>query len=256
LSKKLVFIEQNTSQNTDGKLQIAQEVPPEILNSMYNDYLKNNEVQKAKNIKSAYNFKTGKRIAQSNLNLNLNVPGVGNVLDGGSFVEYSGQTQAHIEKLGWVTYSFNDMNSPFAPNAFDNTAPSIGQYMGTVGKSKRIEAFILPSVRYNFYGSLSDPIYFRYKAYMQQYGWLSQVMSPQIAGITGQSLRMEAFQINVSPQYVGMDSCLCLYQPKVYYRAHVQSIGWQSWVSAGQTAGTTGQSLRVEAMQVRVHLLQ
>jgi uncharacterized protein YjdB len=82
------------------------------------------------------------------------------------------------------------------------------------------------------------------------------VISPQVAGITGQSLRMEAFQIVVAPQYVNMDSCLCIYQPKVYYRAHVQSIGWQPWVSAGQTAGTTGQSLRVEAMQVRVYLLE
>jgi uncharacterized protein YjdB len=190
------------------------------------------------------------------LNLNLYVPAVGYVLDGGYFVESSGSTQAHIEKLGWVTYSFNDMNSPFAPNAYDNTAPAVGQYMGTVGQSKRMEAFTLPNIRYNFNGSLSDQIYFKYKAYMQQYGWLSAVYSPEIAGITGQSLRMEAFQILVNPQYVTMDSCLCLYQPKVYYRAQVQGIGWQPWVTAGQTAGTTNQSLRVEAMQVRVYLLQ
>jgi|GEM_PF-3423191 len=41
---------------------------------MYVDYVKNNEVQKAKNIKSAYDFKTGKRIAESNLNLNYTCP--------------------------------------------------------------------------------------------------------------------------------------------------------------------------------------
>ncbi|MGN6532844.1 MAG: hypothetical protein ACTHK0_13970, partial [Ginsengibacter sp.] len=153
--KNNLFTDQNTFRNPDKNLKIAQEIPPEILNSMYQDYLKNNEIQKAKNIQSAYDFKTGKRIAESSLSLNLNVPGVGYVLDSGYFVESSGLAQAHVEKLGWVTYNFADMNSPFAPNAFDNTAPSNGQYMGTIGQSKRIEAFTLPSVRYNFNGSLS-----------------------------------------------------------------------------------------------------
>jgi len=36
------------------------------------------------------------------------------------------------------------------------------------------------------------------------------------------------------------------------YRVHVQNIGWMSWVSNGATAGTTGQSLRIEAIQIRI----
>ncbi|WP_160679947.1 hypothetical protein [Clostridium sp. C8-1-8] len=32
----------------------------------------------------------------------------------------------------------------------------------------------------------------------------------------------------------------------VRYKAHVESIGWQNYVSEGQIAGTTGQGLRVE----------
>lgn len=36
----------------------------------------------------------------------------------------------------------------------------------------------------------------------------------------------------------------------VSYRAHVQTYGWQDWVSNGATAGTTGQSKRLEALQI------
>ncbi|PZR54353.1 hypothetical protein DNL40_05505 [Xylanimonas oleitrophica] len=33
------------------------------------------------------------------------------------------------------------------------------------------------------------------------------------------------------------------------YRAHVQNVGWQGWLAQGNTAGTTGSALRVEAIQ-------
>ena len=34
------------------------------------------------------------------------------------------------------------------------------------------------------------------------------------------------------------------------YRAHVQNIGWQAAVNQGEVAGTTGQSLRMEYIQI------
>jgi len=36
----------------------------------------------------------------------------------------------------------------------------------------------------------------------------------------------------------------------IRYRAHVQNIGWQGWRTDGQTAGTVGQSLRIEAVEI------
>lgn len=39
------------------------------------------------------------------------------------------------------------------------------------------------------------------------------------------------------------------YFSKLQYRAHVQTVGWMPWVNAGQIAGTTGQSKRLEAVQ-------
>ena len=36
------------------------------------------------------------------------------------------------------------------------------------------------------------------------------------------------------------------------YTGHVQNIGWQSWVSDGEKAGTSGQSLRIEGLKIKV----
>src|SRR5664279_1420731 len=39
---------------------------------------------------------------------------------------------------------------------------------------------------------------------------------------------------------------------KVTYQAHLQNIGWQGYVDNGVTAGTTGQSRRLEAVQIKL----
>ena len=39
----------------------------------------------------------------------------------------------------------------------------------------------------------------------------------------------------------------------IAYQAHVQDVGWMDWVSDGETAGTTGQARRMEA--IRIHLV-
>ncbi|WP_303867635.1 DUF3298 domain-containing protein [Acetobacterium wieringae] len=41
--------------------------------------------------------------------------------------------------------------------------------------------------------------------------------------------------------------------PTATYRTHVQNIGWQDWKSAGQTSGTSGQSLRLEAIEITLN---
>ena len=38
----------------------------------------------------------------------------------------------------------------------------------------------------------------------------------------------------------------------IWYRVHAQNIGWMGWAKNGETAGTTGQSLRLEAIQIRI----
>ena len=40
--------------------------------------------------------------------------------------------------------------------------------------------------------------------------------------------------------------------PSVEYQTHVQQIGWQKWVKNGAVAGTSGRSLRLEALRIRL----
>lgn len=40
--------------------------------------------------------------------------------------------------------------------------------------------------------------------------------------------------------------------PTVSYRTHIQSAGWQGWRKNGKTAGTSGKSLRLEAIQIKL----
>jgi hypothetical protein len=119
---------------------------------------------------------------------------------------------AHVQDIGWMAASWD------------------GQMAGTMGQSKRMEAFNCGI--YNFSSNVN------YRAYVENYGWLGWVSNGAQAGTTGQGLRLEAFQMTVDSGY------------HVTYRAHVSGIGWQGWVRDGQTAGTTGQSRAVEAIQV------
>ena len=76
--------------------------------------------------------------------------------------------------------------------------------------------------------------------HQQAYGWGSTVTDGAQAGIIS-GYRLEALQLSITGgQYTG----------GVTYRAHVSGVGWQSYVSNGATAGTTGQSLRMEAVQI------
>lgn len=52
---------------------------------------------------------------------------------------------------------------------------------------------------------------------------------------------MEALKVNLNNVPVGAS---------IKYESHVQNIGWQSWVSDGQESGTTGRSLRMEAIKI------
>jgi N-acetylmuramoyl-L-alanine amidase len=38
----------------------------------------------------------------------------------------------------------------------------------------------------------------------------------------------------------------------IIYRVHVQDIGWTEWKQNGETAGTTGQSKRIEAIEIKL----
>jgi uncharacterized protein YjdB len=108
-----------------------------------------------------------------------------------------------------------------------------------------------------------------YQAHVQDIGWQGWVSDGEMAGTEGQSRRIEAIRIRLlnAPQGAGvqyrahvkglrveaLEIRLTGGHPwSVIYRAHVQDLGWQEWVADGVTAGTTGQSWRIEALRVIV----
>ena len=40
--------------------------------------------------------------------------------------------------------------------------------------------------------------------------------------------------------------------PQIMYQVHIQKKGWMDWVSNGTIAGTTGQSKRIEAIEIKI----
>lgn len=117
-----------------------------------------------------------------------------------------------------------------------------GQTAGTIGRSRRLEGFWidLRILRKTFPNlKLSG------KAHVQTIGDIvySNIEHDTCVGTTGRALRLEAFLLNIS----GLPS-----GKKLYYRSHLQGIGWQAWKTSGQWSGTQGESRRIEAIQIYI----
>jgi hypothetical protein len=125
-----------------------------------------------------------------------------------------------------------------------------GQPVGTVGL--RLEGVQI--------WSDTPGVVLAYKAHVQNHGWQPEVQDGQLAGSVGFSLRMEAIQIRLAS--AGPFS-------GVIYNVYLHGRGWQGWETAGTpcnsgsncpsglcyngtcAAGTTGQSLSIEALEIR-----
>ena len=74
-------------------------------------------------------------------------------------------------------------------------------------------------------------------------GWQDWVKRGEVAGTTGESLRMEAFRIKLIDPEDGKH---------VWYRVHVENVGWTEYAIDGAIVGSVGQSLRMEAVEIRI----
>ncbi len=177
---------------------------------------------------------TGKSLRLEALKVNLTADNLKNTT---TSVTY----RTHVQNKGWTSWSNNNQTS------------------GTTGQSKRLEA-----VQIKLNNSISEQYDIYYAVHVQNYGWLGWAKNSETAGTQGYGLRTEAIAIKLipkgesAPQQLGKISAAELtsdYFKKNYtisYRSHVQKIGWQSWLSADQTSGTTGQSLQMEALQIKL----
>lgn len=150
-------------------------------------------------------------------------------------VEY----QMHVQRKGWMDWARD------------------GALGGTSGKSLRVEAF-----RLRLYGALAEQYDVWYRVHAQGIGWMAWTSNGETSGTSGSSLRIEAFQMRLAPKgQVPADleqSDVPFAFAEDYNRsglsvtAHVQRKGWLKAVGSGQTAGTTGMGLRVEALKMRL----
>lgn len=177
---------------------------------------------------------TGKSLRLEALKVNLTADNLTNTT---TCISY----RTHIQDKGWTSWSNNNQTS------------------GTTGQSKRLEA-----VQIKLDNSISEQYDIYYAVHVQNYGWLGWAKNGETAGSQGYGLRAEAIAIKLVPKGEAAPAQLSKistaeltadYLKKNYtisYRSHVQDIGWQSWTSSRQTSGTTGRSLRMEALQIKL----
>ncbi len=139
------------------------------------------------------------------------------------------KANAHVQNIGWQGWRTGSV--------------------GTSGKSLRLEA-----IQFKLEGAIANKYDIYYRVHAQNFGWMGWAKNGASAGTSGYSYRLEAVQIQlVAKGGNAPGSTANAYREapeEIQYQAHVQNIGWQGAVTSGGTAGTTGRSLRVEALNI------
>lgn len=139
--------------------------------------------------------------------------------------------KTHVQDIGWQDWKSN------------------GQMSGTSGQSKRLEA-----IQIKLSGEAANQYDVYYRVHAQDYGWLDWAKNGESAGTEGYSKRLEGIQIALVKK--GENAPGSTSRPFIYkmikYQTHVQNIGWQGEKADGEMSGTTGQSLRLEAIKIQL----
>ena len=141
--------------------------------------------------------------------------------------------QAHVQGIGWQKSVKN------------------GKVAGTVGRGLRVEA-----LRVKLTGGLAKRYDVWYRLHVQRVGWMGWTKNGESAGTEGMSLGVEAVQVALVAKgseqpasKVKSDvSTAFLSVGGARYRSQVGG-SWQGWRSGGATSGSTGRSLRVQAVR-------
>ncbi len=168
--------------------------------------------------------------------LKISIPEI-TALGGNSGVSY----QTHSSNLGWTGFKEN------------------GAVSGTEGQGLAVQA-----VQIQLTGRAAQLYNIYYRVHIANYGWLDWTSNGNPAGSTELNLQAEAIEIVVSPKGSSapgsterpyLNKTYLRSRAKVDYQTHVTNIGWQTAVSNGDLAGTTGQGLSVQAIAVNAPLL-
>ncbi len=143
--------------------------------------------------------------------------------------------RTHVQDIGWQNYVKNNNLS------------------GTTGRSLRLEAI---SIRLT--DELSQYFDVYYRVHCQDIGWMNWAKNGENAGSAGYSYRLEGIEIIIVEKDKNPPARTNIQYNKPFkchtisYTTHVQDIGWQNRVFDGAMAGTSGKSLRLEAIKINL----
>ena len=160
----------------------------------------------------------------------LRLEGIKIELDSGisGGVKYS----THVQKEGWQNFVEN------------------GALSGTTGKGYRLEA-----IKIELTGEIAKQYDIYYRVHAQKFGWMGWAKNGEQSGTQGYGYRLEGIQIKLvkkgetAPTSTTIAFSIC---PTLKYSSYVQKEGWKDEVSNGQTMGTTGKGLRMEALKINL----
>ncbi|MBQ3334792.1 MAG: Ig-like domain-containing protein [Eubacteriaceae bacterium] len=176
----------------------------------------------------------------------MNIKLVNKKFDGN--IEY----RTHIQNVGWETsWKKNDA------------------FSGTNGQGLRLEA-----MQVRLTGEMANHYDIYYRVHAEGFGWLNWAKNGQPSGTEGYGYRLEGMQLmlvekgksvpNITPLSVQSDFYKKNNDPGFYipnsnldqvveYTTHVQNVGWQPYMTNGMMAGTSGRSLRLEGLRIKLN---
>jgi uncharacterized protein YjdB len=154
---------------------------------------------------------------------------------------------SNMDVTGGITYRVHSENYGWLPWVSD------GEMAGTEGEGLRTEA-----IQIALTGAMAQKYDVYYRVHVENYGWLDWVCNGALTGSEGMGLRMEGLEVVLVEKGTTFDRGTVSTQPgghalvskKVEVTAHAQNYGWMQSVGSGQTAGTSGEGLRLEALKM------
>ncbi|MCO5427077.1 glucosaminidase domain-containing protein [Enterococcus faecium] len=126
-----------------------------------------------------------------------------------------------------------------------------GAISGTTGQVKQIEG-----INIRLTGQLAATYNVYYRVHVRNFGWLPWTMNGNPSGTLGYGHQIEAIEIQLldknssGPATNGIS--YIEKEPSVLANTHVTNRGWLGQTDAANQAGTTGQRLSLQAMQLRL----
>ncbi|MDO5118088.1 MAG: N-acetylmuramoyl-L-alanine amidase, partial [Eggerthellaceae bacterium] len=191
-------------------------------------------------------YELGEKIIAQLTKLGLHNRGVktrdctsGDTYDGGSTADY--YTVIYRSRLAGIP-------GIIVEHAFIDNASDADTYLASESSRKELGIADATGVA-NQYSLLKDSkaqaqSSVKATAHVAYLGWESAVYDGKVAGTTGKSFEMEAFQIALQNEVAN--------QGGIEYRSAGVDEGYQGWVSNGATSGTTGQGKPLEQIQIQL----